>query len=127
MTILPDDGLLTDDPVVASCFLGCSIVDGIDDFLDSVGTVTVGLCDAEGFESTTGYPIRIPAAMVAEVCGFGHWKGEPDLYAFHNRHETYVLLAAAKLGRGRLESWLRTHVQENPDHQQDNILDGSAG
>ena len=105
MTRLNDDGYLeTDDPVVAACFLGQEgLIEGLDDFLDSVGTLTIGFCDSEGNESTTDYPIRIPAATVAEV-----WDKASSIVIG-------VLYRVSVDSHVDLLEWLRTHTEDTDD------------
>ncbi len=109
MTKLRDDGCLeTDDPVVAACFLGRRGVivrtEGGSRMPARLDSVAADQTYSHGIPSP--YPIRIPAATVAEVeCGNSgiepHW-----LLLCHSVDVT---------GSQRtLIQWLRKHTQETP-------------
>ena len=109
MTKLTDDGLETNDPVVKSCFIGHSVMrptlppvtlqspDGID---------PKALFRLECVCINETHPILIPAATVAEVCGFptsGIMSKEQTL-AF-----TAVIISAGRLDVEAI-AWLDAHT-----------------
>lgn len=129
-TELTDDGLKTDDPVVASCFLGRKVTVSHDNILDdefrpsrydeetddyieldltemlqSVCSDSVWIGDGEA--CPCDMPILIPAATVAEVTG--HSAGT----AYDN--PCFILINHVTMSEQRayqLVPWLRPHTGE---------------
>ena len=102
--LLRDDGYLeTDDPVVAACFLGKEAKFIMWDTREpSSELYRINAIMPNGWNNH-GWPIRIPAATVAEVCEYsdGHVVG----YWFE-------LILHARMGGQILADWLRTHTED---------------
>lgn len=112
MTTLRDDGMMeTDDPVVAACFLGCHVHDaggsGAHDILHQISK------DVFFFDEFSCGTILIPAATVAEVCGFNRVTSADLTNAYF--HIAIVLAGRGVNGDSALWDWLRTHTQEQAD------------
>lgn len=115
MTTLRDDGYLeTDDPVVAACFLGKAVIglDGAEQVQFTLRQITryAGIDQTAMTKRATAYlyPIRIPAATVAEVAN----PKTPSGYI------VYLILLWKSQGTGSathskdpLSDWLRTHTE----------------
>jgi len=116
MTKLRDDGYLeTASAVVAACFLRREVLMRRLGTQFHVATELAAVSD-DGVQNWKGaehcYPILIPAATVAEVCGFQ--RAGNGLWFFEGREEVLATLLAwwLKLPQHELYAWLRTHVKE---------------
>jgi len=111
MTSLRDDGYLeTDCPVVAACFLRREVL------MRRLGTqlqheTELAAVSDDGVQNWKGaehcYPILIPAATVAEVCGFR------DSMIGNTTHGILCLFTQpADEAKSQIMAWLRTPVKE---------------